>query len=170
MYMYIPDQQNLTVCKSDIYSTLWSYIKPAINTDYKKTALTFSKVKRELQEKQHTSTKVSSFIKCIHKYIITCLLMVYQIYNHLSRRVYGLNYYNYYIIILYLEQYTVYILQNSDSYSYMVNVITLDFTTQLFTDIIPVTYVHVVMYMSLVQYMYMQYFKVHAQTAQYMLQ
>ena len=58
--------------------------------------------------------------------------MVYQIYTHLSRRVYGLNYYNYYIIILYLEQYTVYILQNSDSYSYMVNVITLDFTTQTF--------------------------------------
>ena len=58
--------------------------------------------------------------------------MVYHIYNHLSTRVYGLNYYNYYIIILYLEQYTVYILQNSDSYSYMVNVITLDFTRQTF--------------------------------------
>ena len=58
--------------------------------------------------------------------------MVYHIYNHLSTRVYGLNYYNYSIIILYLEQYTVYILQNSDSYSYMVNVITLDFTTQTF--------------------------------------
>ena len=51
IYIYIyPDtakhQNKPQVYISDIvrYSTLWSDIKPAVETDYKKTTLTFSKV------------------------------------------------------------------------------------------------------------------------------
>ena len=40
---------------------MWSDIKPAVDTDYKKTMLTFFKVKTERQEKQQTTTKVLSW-------------------------------------------------------------------------------------------------------------
>ena len=59
------------------YSTVWSDIKPAVETDYKKTTLTFSKVPTKKVGEASDINK--SFVK-----YITFLLVLYQNYNHLA--------------------------------------------------------------------------------------
>ena len=44
MYVYIYPDTAKHQSKPQVYSTLWSDIKSAVQTDYKKTMLTFSKV------------------------------------------------------------------------------------------------------------------------------
>ena len=65
------------VCKSDIYSTLWSDIKPAVETDYKKITLTFSRQKGRRNNRHQQRFCLSGNIL-----IITCLRVLFQIYNH----------------------------------------------------------------------------------------
>ena len=61
---------------------MWSDIKPAVETDYKKTTLTFSKVLTKRKEKHQTSTKVLSFVKYIN--YNTPTRAISDLHNHLA--------------------------------------------------------------------------------------
>ena len=60
------------------YSTMWSDMKPAVETDYKKTTLTFSKVLTKRYRHQQRFCLSGNIL------IITHLLVLYQNYNHLA--------------------------------------------------------------------------------------
>ena len=81
-YMYIPIWRNIKVNHRSInYIQQWSDIKPAIDTDYK---LTFSKIKKE--KCRRSNRHQQRFCVSGNILIITRLLVLYQIYNHLTLR------------------------------------------------------------------------------------
>ena len=76
-----PIQRNIKVNHRFRYSTLWSDIKPAIDTDntINKTYL----LQRE-NKKVRKATDINMFCLTTNILIITRPLTVYQIYNHLT--------------------------------------------------------------------------------------